>query len=403
MEKSLREAGHVIVGLPDSPEVCIVNTCTVTSKSDMQSRQLIRKALKTGARVLATGCYADLNPQDIEKIDENIEIHKNIIKPYIINEFIHISSEKTSTTVSSIGQRSKYFLKVQDGCDNSCTYCRIWMARGESRSIKLEEVLESARMAEQSGYREIVLTGIHLGMYGRDLVGGWGVSKLLEELLRTTSMCRFRLSSLEVGEIDEHLLELMGDSRVCDHLHVPLQGGHDSVLKDMGRNYTVREYSDTIELINSKLGDIGLGSDIIAGFPTETREAFENTLNLVKKLPFTYLHVFPYSARPGTMASKLPDIVENIEKKNRAAMLREIGLAKKKAYMESQKGKVLSVLCEQAGEDGIMGTSYNYLKVNVNLNTQELSNIDDIKGKLVNIRVSGVKGAHLAGDAIEIL
>lgn len=401
MEAELRTRGHEIVALDGHPDTCIINTCTVTKKSDNQSRQLVRRASRTGAKVLVTGCYAELNPSDIENIAGKDSIVSNHKKPYIINEFMDISSSNDSYKLTEPLARSKYFLKVQDGCDNQCTYCSVWMARGRSRSIEVDEVIRSAQQAEASGYMEIDLTGIHLGMYGRDLAGNisGGVGMLLETLLKKTNKCRFRLSSLEVSEVDERIADLLMDNRVCRHLHIPLQSGDDGVLREMNRDYTSAQYINRIEWLHDRISDIGLGADVIAGFPSESLEAFERTHAIVGELPFTYLHVFPYSSRPGTAASKIPDMVGAEERKKRAAILRIIGERKRTAFQLANIGKDLEILLESQSDDGLWrGTSDNYLKVKCLQALLDEAGKECSKGRLVNIEAQAVEGGFLVGN-----
>ncbi len=402
LERDLISRGHTIVELSEEPDMCIVNTCTVTSKSDYQSRQLIRHAAKTGARVLATGCYAQMNPEEILKIDGVESVIPNQEKPYIINQFIDISSKITLTTSQNLKKKSKFFLKVQDGCDNSCTYCRVWLARGPSRSIAQDQIISSAREAEAAGYNEIVLTGVHLGMYGRDIgMTSCGVANLLEQILANTEQARIRLSSMEVTEIDDHLLDLMTDARVCRHLHIPIQSGDDGVLDRMGRGYSRKDVIDKISDVTRALGDIGMGSDIIAGFPTEDEPAFGQTIDLVENLPLTYLHVFPYSPRAGTVAADIKEDISADEKKSRAALLREIGQRKSLEYINNQVGKCLTVLLETHKPDGSwVGTSGNFLKVRVAHSAGcDKSHKQLIKGHIVNAEIKSVEGAILYGEA----
>ena len=404
MEAELLTRGHEIVGLEESPDACIVNTCTVTKKSDDQSRQMIRRAAGTGANVIVTGCYAELNQAEAENIAGVGSVVLNSNKHYIINKFIDNNSSTSSTKAQNLKTRSKYFLKVQDGCDNRCSYCNVWKARGRSRSILFEDAVRMAQRAEADGYMEIDLTGIHLGMYGKDLSGkGPGsVGGLLEALLKSTQVCRFRLSSLEINEVDEKIAELLGDSRVCRHLHVPLQSGDDSVLRDMNRSYTSEQYARKIQWLHKKTGSMGLGADIIAGFPTESNSAFEATLSLVRSLPFTYLHVFPYSIRHDTLAADMHDTVGQKERKNRAAVLRSIGEDKRADYLRSNIGMTLEVLLESCDEDGEWtGTTGNYLKVKRLLAPKKEASSGRLKGSLVNIKALATEGKFITGNAIE--
>ncbi|HEB02600.1 MAG TPA: MiaB/RimO family radical SAM methylthiotransferase, partial [Nitrospirae bacterium] len=346
LEHALRRGGHELVGLAERPDVCVVNTCTVTAKSDYQSRQLIRRAARTGGRVIVTGCYSQMNQDRVREMDNVHHVVSNTDKDKIIS---YIDDKlKVINDPGSRSSRTRYFLKVQDGCSNSCSYCLVWKARGKSRSIALGEAVKRARAAVEAGYKEIVLSGVHLGLYGHDLLPQVSLADLMEEILLKTKVPRIRLSSLEINEITPRILKLLGDSRVCSHLHVPLQSGDSGVLGQMRRNYDMEGFRDRVLEISSQLGEtLALGTDIIAGFPTETDEAFDNSLALASELPFTYMHVFPYSSRPGTQACGLEDIVGQNKRVARASMLRDLAAWKKESYMRTQDGRILEVLFEK--------------------------------------------------------
>lgn len=361
-EQSLSNNGHSIVGLSEKPDLCIINTCTVTSKADYQSRQLINRALKSNAKVIVTGCYAELNHDKLKKVDSSIEIIKNTEKNNIINLLKQNSSSNTSNIITSRSSRHRPFVKVQDGCNYSCSYCAITIARGRSRSIPIENVINEIKSLELADYKEVVLTGIHLGMYGLDLKPKKAFSDLLRNILIKTKIPRIRLSSLEVKEIDEELLELMTDERVCRHLHVPLQSGDDNILRLMNRTYNAYDFISGMERIIKKFPDISIGTDVIAGFPCEGDQEFNNTKKLLESMPFSYLHAFPYSRRPGTMAASFKGHVTGAVKKERVAVLRAIGTAKKTSYIKKNIGKLLDVVVENRTSDGFTGTTGNYIK-----------------------------------------
>ncbi len=390
LEHSLRSNGHELVDLSGNPDVCVVNTCTVTAKSDYQSRQLIRKSARSGARVIVTGCYSDMNPVSVSKMDLVEHVVNNANKDSIISYIDN--NVKVRDNVLTRGSRTRYFLKVQDGCDHSCTYCMVWKARGMSRSIAMDKAVDMARRASEQGYNEIVLTGVHLGLYGQDINSGLTLADLVEELLSSTDIRRLRLSSLEINEITPRLLDVFMDSRVCPHLHIPLQSGDSGVLSEMNRAYDRDLFRERVLEIVSRTGDIALGTDIIAGFPTETEEAYENTLSLASELPFTYMHVFPYSSRPGTVACGLTDIAGHGRRKQRASMLRELAGWKKQDYLKANKDRTLEVLFEKKEYDGLWaGTSGNYIRV-------KARGRDNLEGHLCKVRIREVANGHLLGD-----
>lgn len=390
MEHALNNAGHQIVEMLEKPDICIINTCTVTSKADYQSRQLINRALKNNAKVIVTGCYAELNNEQIKNIDNNIEVIRNNNKSNIINM---IPNEYSSGNINfSKYARHRPAVKVQDGCNYSCSYCAIPMARGRSRSIPIDRVISEIKFYESLGYKEIVLTGIHLGTYGLDLKPKKSLSMLLDNILKNTNIPRIRISSLEIKEIDDKFLELLTEERICKHLHIPLQSGDDNILKLMNRTYSTKDFLSGIERIIKKVPEISIGTDVIVGFPSEGEVEFENTKKLIESIPFSYLHVFPYSPRPRTKAVTFSGQVAGAIKKERVTILREIGMAKKEDYIEKNIGKSLDIIVEDRCEDGVIGTAGNYIKVLV---TDE-NNIKE--GMLVNVHVLG----HKDGIAIGI-
>jgi len=390
IEGALRISGCSIVTLTDMPDYCVVNTCTVTSKSDYQSRQLIRRASRTGAKVIVTGCYAQLRPDDIRKMEGNYDIINNSNKLCIINSIIGIKS--CNSLSNSV--RSRPLVKVQDGCNNSCSYCIVPKARGKSRSIEIPEIIEQISGYSNSGYHEVVLTGIHLGTYGHDLYPKQKLSHLVTTILNKTQISRIRLSSLEVNEIDDEIIDLLEEDRVCNHIHIPLQSGDDSILKRMNRNYSSRDYIRIIDCILQKIPDIAIGTDVIVGFPGESSLEFINTKAILESLPFSYLHIFPFSIRPGTQASKMPMQVVAAVKKERFRDLNALNIMKKAEYMSKQSNKILDVIIEERLDQScVVGTSSNYLKVRVHSNNYD-------KKSLIRVRVEGMTENSLSATPI---
>lgn len=360
IESAFLEGGHDIVSLFERPDLCIVNTCTVTAKSDYQSRQFIRRAWRAGARVIVTGCYSELQSEKVSGMEGVVKVVSNKDKFSIIRELTGFSS--TFPLYNQKTGRSRLFLKVQDGCNYSCSFCLIPRARGTSRSMPIEEVMYQLDR-DLWPFQEIVLTGIHLGTYGYDLIPKVNLAYLMKKIL-LTKVKRVRLSSLEITEVDEELLELLKDERLCKHLHIPLQSGDDRILRMMRRGYDSERFIWGIDRICSEIKDIALGTDVIVGFPGEGNREFEHTRSLLESLPFTYFHVFPFSLRPGTKAALLNNQVDPYTKKVRCRELLEVGNRKKKEYMERQVGKILDVLIEKKQRDGSStGITGNYLNV----------------------------------------
>ncbi|MEC4684464.1 MAG: tRNA (N(6)-L-threonylcarbamoyladenosine(37)-C(2))-methylthiotransferase MtaB [Nitrospirota bacterium] len=372
-------SGHSIVTLRDSPDICIINTCTVTAKSDYQSRQIIRRALKTGARVIVTGCYSEISADEISAISPDLEVVSNQGK---INVIKILGLDAETISLSYFPDRSRPFVKIQDGCNYACSYCTIPKARGRSRSRPVEEITEEISMLESNGFAEVVLTGIHIGHYGYDLEPKVSLSHLLDNILTYTDKTRIRLSSIEANEIDDHLLELLSDKRVCPHLHIPLQSGDDLILKQMKRPYSRQYYIDKVQEVLKRFPGIAIGTDIIVGFPGEGEAEFLNTNSLVKELPFSYLHIFPYSDRPGTLSAGMSAQVSPETRKARAQVLKTIDIDKRKAYRHAQIGRSLNVICEKRLRNGLYtGKSENYLNV-------YFANTHCQHGRTVSIRVS---------------
>ncbi len=393
IQGNLLEHGHSVVPYSGQPDYCIVNTCSVTAKSDYQSRQLIRRALRTNAHIVVTGCYAQLRPDDIRKISRDIQIVENTNKYRIIK----IIDNKISEYCLSYSNRSRPSIKVQDGCNNACTFCIVPHARGRSRSIEMSRIVDQILTLESRGYNEVVLTGIHLGSYGSDLEPKVKLSYLIKTILKNTTINRIRLSSIGISEIDSRLLELLQEDRICNHLHIPLQSGDDSILRRMNRSYNSILYRQKVSELIMKIPNISIGTDVIVGFPGETQEAFLNTKQLVDEIPFAYLHIFPYSVRAGSKAAQMTDQVEFSEKKSRYNMLRLLNNRKRVTYMTSQIDKILGIIIEDEDSSGsVVGTSSNYLKVRVSSNGY-------IKKSLIAVRVAERDGNVLRGMAVERL
>jgi len=392
IEGNLRKLGYSIVSLSERPDYSIINTCTVTSKSDYQSRQLIRRSARTGAKVIVTGCYSQLRPEEIIKIEGVIAVVDNSNKYNIID----LLTNNLSSVALSYSNRSRPYVKIQDGCNNSCTYCIVPKARGRSKSIDIIEVLKQACEFESAGYNEIVLTGIDIGSYGYDLKPKVKLSELIKTLLLKTRIKRIRLSSIEIKELDTELIELLQEQRICKHMHLPLQSGDDNILKLMNRMYTSKEYISVVERIVKKIPEISIGTDVIVGFPGEGEKEFIKTKNLIDSLPISYMHIFPFSSRPNTLAYKMNNLNDFSVKRKRFRIMNALNIKKKKDYMSSQINRILDVILEEHIIDNLsLGTSSNYLKVKFPSNGYS-------KRSQVFVRVSGIEEDKLRGNLVEI-
>ncbi len=384
--EALASPGVTVVPFDQEADCYIVNTCTVTQQSDTQSRQLIRRAVRRNpaAAVFVTGCYAQRAPAEIARIPGVSVIAGTAEKEHLPDLVRQLSrGQEPRLLVGDIGttrgfsrlgatvfpDHTRAFLKVQDGCDARCSYCIVPAARGPSRSLPPEEVVQGIAALAGKGYREVVLTGIHLGAYGRDLAPPEHLAAVIRLCAETGAVERLRLSSIEPREVTGELIDLLASSGVvCRHLHIPLQSGDNGILAAMRRDYDADFFRDLVRRLHDAIPGIAVGIDVLAGFPGETEAAFANTLRLVEELPVAYLHVFPYSRRPGTPAASLPGQVDAGEKKRRTAALRLLAAEKRRAFATQFIGEPLAVLVEGRAEaqTGLaLGFSDNYIPVAV--------------------------------------
>lgn len=411
--RSRLEEKHSFVPFDEEADCYIINTCTVTDRADWEARQLVRRAKRRSpsSKVLLTGCYAQVSPAEVAQVQgvdfvvglNRLDDLLRLVETTDSNSArIHVSNVKRQRGVPVLGTRAlpghtRAFLKIQEGCNYSCTYCIIPTARGLSRSVAPREVLNQVRLLTDAGYAEIVLTGIHLGGYGQDLTPKMDLTALLEMLVDSSLVRRIRLSSLDPREVPERLLDLIAGSEViCPHLHICAQAGEDMILKQMRRNYDSTYYRELLSKTRDRLPEAALGSDIIVGFPGESDEQFESSLTYFASLPLTYFHVFPYSERRGTAASTLPDPVPVPVKKVRAQRMRQLGVEKKEQFCQSFHGRRMPVLIEEKidrGSGGRRGFTRNYLPIIVNGGNNRVN-------EEVDVQIDGFAGGCLTGAAI---
>lgn len=344
-------------------EVVIVNTCAVTSEAERQARQAIRRARKhnPNAKIIVTGCAAQVDPARFAAMPEVDRVIGNDLKLKAqtwgaeetervrVNDIMAVK-ETAGHLISGFDDHARAFVQVQNGCDHRCTFCIIPYGRGNSRSVPLGEIVDQVRLLTQSGYQEVVLTGVDITSYGADLPGTPSLGQMVRRLLALVpDLKRLRLSSLDPVEIDEDLWRLIGqEARLMPHLHLSLQAGDDMILKRMKRRHLRHDVIDVCHRARSLRPDMVFGADIIAGFPTETQDMFENTLRIVQECDLTFLHVFPYSPRPGTPAARMPQ-VDPVVRKDRARQLREAGKVQLDKHLATLVGKTLPVLAERDG------------------------------------------------------
>ncbi|NLH48769.1 MAG: tRNA (N(6)-L-threonylcarbamoyladenosine(37)-C(2))-methylthiotransferase MtaB [Myxococcales bacterium] len=373
-------AGYDLVAWPGPADVCIVNTCSVTARADRQSRQLVKRARRSNpaSLVVVTGCSPMTADHPETAFAEADLVTGNLEKDRLLSLLAALRLGDRRRVVDDIApadriqaggafelqQRTRAFLKVQDGCPGRCTYCIVPRVRGHSRSVAPETALYAVRGLVVLGHREVVLTGIHLGCYGEDAPDGRGLAELCRRILAETDLPRLRISSLEPNEVTPELIDLMAtNERFCRHLHIPLQSGSESVLRRMNRPYTLAAYEALIRRLRDSVPNITLGADLIVGFPGEDDAAFAETRQTLERLRLPHWHIFPYSDRPGTPASAMPGKVSRQVIHDRAARIREIVGPHRRAHLEAQIGLTLDVLIETSGADESEGLSRNYLPV----------------------------------------
>ena len=407
--RNLKDNGYQKVEFTDSANVYVINTCSVTANADKECRTIVKNAMKANPEgfVVVVGCYAQLKPQEIAEM-EGVDLVLGAAEKFNIAEYLDDINKKEETIVHSceieeadfyvgsysIGDRTRAFLKVQDGCDYKCTYCTIPLARGISRSDTVENVIKNANEIAQKGIKEIVLTGVNIGDYGK---GEFGNKKhehtfleLVQELDQVDAIERIRISSIEPNLLKNETIDFVSKSnRFVPHFHIPLQSGSDEILKKMKRRYLSNLYLDRVTKIREVMPHACIGVDVIVGFPGETEELFMETYNFLNELPISYLHVFTYSERDNTEAIEFEGIVDQGERKRRNKMLRILSEKKRQAFYQSQLNSTQKVLWEHDNKDGKMfGFTENYVKVQTDFNP-ELVNETQIVD-LVRINHNGI-------------
>jgi threonylcarbamoyladenosine tRNA methylthiotransferase MtaB len=390
---TLEKAGLVYADA--SPDICLINTCSVTASAEQQARQAVRKSIRGNpkAKTAIIGCYGQLAASALEKIDGVglvLGRHSEMSARKLL-DWLDIGSYKLPKGIKDFKGHTRAFIKVQDGCNHRCSYCIVPLARGASRSRPLDEILSEANALVASGHRELVITGIRLGDYKPSL------GMLLRSLASIPGLVRMRLSSLEPDDLTDDLIDTMQDiPKLARHLHLPLQHGCDSILKKMNRPYTVDYYRELLEKVKRAMPDITIGSDIIIGFPGETEEHFGQGVRNIKELGFTHLHIFTYSKRPGTKAAVLPgQIPENI-KKERLHRLKDMYATLQNGHFESLKGRRELVLAESYDRGLWSGFGEHYHKVYFRAE-------GNLKNSMVRISLTEPFQQGMSGEMIEVL
>ena len=409
MSEQLSNAGYRQVNFEQGAELVIVNTCTVTAATDSQSRNLIRRArrMNSQARVVVTGCYAQVDPESLAELPGVALVIGNEEKKDFLERLTALKVDHAQIAVTDIRQieraeslplnsfeqRSRAFVQIQNGCDAFCSYCIIPYARGRSRSVPVDDVVQQVVHLAHSGYPEVVLTGIHIGNYGQDFQPQLDLLHLLQQIDQSSFDGRLRLGSIEPTELPDSLLAYIAAAEwICPHYHIPLQAGEDTILKRMNRHYSTKYFQQLLEGIHKLQPNAAIGLDIITGFPGETDEQFAASCDFLEQLPFSHLHVFPFSKRPGTPAAEMKDQVPGNLVKERAAKLREIGERKLAEFANGFVGKKLQIIVEGGDHDGEKrGLSQYYLPVHFTA--------DSVKqGDLLEVKVSTAEGGILYGN-----
>ena len=394
ISRQISKDGYQKVDFEDNADIYVINTCSVTENADRECKRIVRNALKRSpdAFIVIIGCYAQLKPEEIAQID-GVDLVLGATEKFKLNTYLNDLSKNETTQIHSceiddanffsdaysFGDRTRAFLKVQDGCDYKCTYCTIPLARGVSRSDKLENVLKNAKEISEKGIKEIVLTGVNIGDYGKGEEENKNHEhtflELVKELDKIEGISRIRISSIEPNLLKDETIKYVAQSKsFVPHFHIPLQSGCNDVLKRMKRRYLSDLYVNRVNSIKESMPHSCIGADVIVGFPGETEEKFLETYHFLNQLDVSYLHVFSYSERDNTEAAIMEDVVDKATRNKRSKMLRVLSAKKKRQFYDNQKGTTRSVLFEHENKDGYMfGYTENYLRVKTAFK-QEYSN-----------------------------
>jgi threonylcarbamoyladenosine tRNA methylthiotransferase MtaB len=397
--EALINSGYALVEENEYPDITIINTCTVTSKSDAKARQLIRRMKKKypSSVLIVTGCFVNFNEtflleNKIRHYFKNKE--KSEILAFLKGRFGSFEKKDTRSEI-----HSRVFVKIQDGCQQNCSYCIVPLVRGGYTSTPLDQIISEIKNKVSEGHEEIVLTGIHIGKYGIELPKSINLQKLIRKILEKTDIKRIRLSSLEINEIDDDLINLLTNKRIARHLHIPLQSGSDKILKIMKRPYESFYFLEKLKKIKLLLHDFAITTDIIVGHPFEEDKDFQDTLRICEEVFFAKLHIFKYSKRTRTQSSMMAGQVCETIKAERSSILHDIGNEMRLTYVKDYIGREMDVLAEKkvGNSDLVSATSSNYIKVFFPLKNQSDFSL---RGKLVNVRSNKNKGEVLYADLV---
>lgn len=402
-----RAAGHELVALPENADLTVINTCTVTAAAASDSRQKIRQASRAGTgEILVTGCWSTLNPREAVQLPSVAQVIANNKKEKLVTDYLQIDARDIDLEpivrqpVPGARHRTRAFIKVQDGCNNHCAFCITTVARGRGLSFPIDHVLADIHGALAGGAQEIVLTGVHLGSWGRDFYPKQTLRHLVQAILRNTDIPRLRLSSIEPWDIDADFFNLWGDHRLCRHLHLPLQSGSLATLQRMARATTPDEFAKLVDDARRRIPGVAITTDIIVGFPGEEKAEFEESLVFIRAMSFAGGHVFSYSSRPHTVAAMMPNQIPHSIRKERNAQVRSVLAETAHDFQQQYLGEELSVLWETALPVGDQcwrydGLSDNYLRISTQT-SQSLWNC------ITPVHLQRIEGGTIIGQILEI-
>ena len=411
MTELFEKNGYISVNSEEYADVYVINTCTVTHMSDRKSRQYIRRMKKKNpnAIIAVVGCYSQVSPEEILDIEEvNLVMGTNDRKAIVENIDNLTVDSKVSTVddimkvkdfesieISQTNGRTRAFIKIQDGCDRYCTYCIIPYARGRIRSRKMDEIVEEIEILSRNGFKEVVLTGIHVASYGKDLRDGSDILTVLKEVHNIDGIERIRLSSVEPKLFtDEFISEICSLEKLAPHFHLSLQSGSDGVLQRMNRRYSAEEYKRIVEILRDRIPDVSITTDVIVGFPGESNEEFLETLGFLKELKLMHTHIFKYSPRKGTPASIMENQIDSQTKNFRSGVLLNLCTKNFRSFVEKFKDRELRILVEELDNDGYYeGLTDNYIRIKVRSE-------HDIRGEFVDVRISDIMDDYCIGELI---
>lgn len=409
MRDALLNKGYFEVGLKEKADITIINTCTVTNTADSKSMKVIRQAIRRNenAIIVVCGCLVQNKKEEVSKIDGVDIVIGNINKSKIVDYIEkYIEEKKQEVDVRNIMNtnfepmmlnnfnKTRAFVKIQDGCNNFCSYCIIPYTRGNVRSKDKQSVLKEIQLLVDEGHKEVVLTGIHTGNYGAEFAD-YKFADLLKDIVKIDKLERLRISSIEITEINDDVMEVIKENNILvDHMHIPLQSGSDAVLKRMNRKYDKEYFINKIKKLRKIRPNISITTDVIVGFPGETKEEFEETIETIKKIEFTKLHVFPYSKREGTKAAIMDGQVDENIKKKRVKILLQLSKKLEYNYMEKFIGKKVIFIPEMAKEEYIIGHTGNFLNVKYHGNKNDLN-------KDIEVKINNIEYPYCIGSTID--